>query len=443
MKTDLIIIGGGAAGLMAAVEGAERGLRCVVLERKHQPGRKLLMCGNARCNLSTDSDAAGHIAAYGEPVADFLTPSLAGWGPNELRQWFQQHGLQTKIQPDGRIYPVSERSVDVLHVFTDQLRERSVPMMYNAAVEQIAPIADGWCVSGDSFSLNGRNVLLATGGVSYPKTGSVGDGQKFAAALGHKVRPFRPGLVGFEMEESWFSAHDEESFYGVSLRVLDGKRRVVGETSGEIRCARWGITGPAVVNASRLIARKGLQQYSFLVDLLPMESDEQVLQRMDTFDTLQSFLEAAGVSAGLAAVFCREVLGYDAGTNVQRIPRRERQHLVKLMKQWPVYPLKSRSLKEAMVTVGGVSLDEIDPETMESRTQPGLYFAGEVMDVDGPTGGFNLHAAFATARTAIAAVAQRCGACPPPVRKKERKKQTAPHRNSPRSGRNKKPSHRR
>lgn len=343
MSPDLIIIGGGAAGLMAGCAAAELGLRALVLERKHKPGRKLLMCGNGRCNLTSDISTEEMLADFGAPMDDFLRPALSGFSPQDQIRWFARNGVPVMHCKDGKIFPRSEKASDVLYCFTDQLTARKVPLCLNAPVQALQKTDAGFTVHSSTFSISAPNVLVATGGVSYPKTGSTGDGQAWAEKLGHSLYPLLPGLVGFEVQSCALSRKVGERFPNVIVQVFaDGKPQF--ESEGLLEVERWGLGGGAITNASRIITRRDLQKVHFEIDL-------------------------------------------GAGKTVK------------------VKPTRVRSIKEAMVTVGGVSLDEIDPETMQSKKCPGLYFAGEVMDVDGPTGGYNLSAAFASARLAIKSIA--------------------------------------
>lgn len=338
MNTDLIIIGGGAAGLMAATYASEIGLRCLLVEARHLPGRKLLLCGNNKCNLTSSMPTSEFIHSYNGNAAEFLESALNSFGPGELRNWFSRHGLNTFVEKDGRVYPKSRNADDVLHVFTDIIREKRVPVVYNCRVDSIRKKNKMYEVGNEHVTFYAPNILVATGGVSYPKTGSLGDGQKMVKSFGHKLVPYQPGLVGFE-----FDANVRHIPLANVEIVSDGK--VVGMTTGDIYPERWGARGKALTNASSIVAHKQLKNYHF--NVVPINSD---------------------------------------------------------MKGFKLHPKKTRPLKEAMVTVGGVALRDINCETMESKKCPGLYFAGEVMDVDGPTGGFNLTAAFATARMAVESI---------------------------------------
>lgn len=395
---------------MAAVAAAERGLRTVLVERKHRPGRKILLCGNNRCNLSSNLSVDGMVEAYGEPVGEFLRHALEEFSPDKLSSWFKCNGLPVSVHKDGRIFPASEKADDVLHVFTDLLRDSAIPMLSNSPVTGIT-VSDGVItVETDAMEIECENVLMATGGVSYPKTGSVGDGQKLARELGHKIVPYRPGLVGFVMKEVWLHEYNGSSFMGTEVRIIVGGKEAA-VTYGEVLCNSWGLSGPALVNASRIIARRNLRDYELTVDLKPeLTVDALVklllerIQKRGGRCRLTDVLAGAFLPEAMCAEFVSRVLRLEAGVMMTAAPGPALRKIAESLKSWRLKPEGTRPLKEAMVTVGGVDLAEIDPQTMQSRRCPGLYFAGEVMDIDGPTGGFNLHAAFSTARLAVSSM---------------------------------------
>lgn len=345
--TELVIIGGGAAGLMAGCLAGEMGLRTVILERKHKPGRKLLMCGNSRCNLTINISAERMLEMYGEPVGPFLRPAITEFQPSTLQRWFAANGLKTEVRTGNKVYPFSDKATDVLHFFTDYLRDKEVTLASSSVAKSLKKTKEGFCIDTTNFTIESRFVVVATGGISYPKTGSVGDGQQFAKELGHSLEPYRPGLVGFEVDKNVIGNRAGQEWHDVRVKILSGGK-VMGETRGYFEIASWGIGGTAVTDASRIIARLNLNDYLLRIEF----SDGQVEE---------------------------------------------------------VKPLRPRSIKEAMVTMGGVSLKDVNNRTMESMRCPGLYFAGEVLDVDGPTGGYNLQAAFSTARLAVTDIGRKLG----------------------------------
>jgi len=345
----LAIIGGGAAGLMGACLAGELGVPTLLLERKHRVGSKLLMCGNGRCNLSWRLEPAQMLADFGPPLDTFLQPAIQAFSPSMLMRWFESRGLPLMTTSDGKVFPRSERAPDVVHCFQDELRVRGIALCTQAPVERIEPLeGGGFRLHTAMFVFNARHVLLTTGGVSYPKTGSVGDGQRMAGELGLRVLPFRAGLVGLEWDDPWMQQHIGKPFTRAAVKVFDGQA-LLGETEGLLEVERWGLGGGCISNATRLLSRASAKQP--VLEIRP-----------------------------------------EPGAAVIRIGN-----------------VKMRPLKEAMVTVGGVDLAEVSNTTFESRRVPGLFLAGEVLDIDGPTGGYNLTAAFATARLAVREIARRMG----------------------------------
>ena len=357
----LVIVGGGAAGMFAAAVAAERGVPCVLVERKARLGSKVLMTANGRCNFAKDISpeqflndiSRGGIAAR---CAEFVAEAVRECPPRQICRGFQSLGVRTKRMTDGRIFPADEKAATIVHAFGDLLRDEEVPIITNCPVKEIAAVKGGaarFAVVANSFSILAENVLLATGGASYPKTGSVGDGQRFAQALGHKLVPYRPGLIGLETRDEKVTRLAGRRFEDGAAKVFDASGKAVFEYRGEIDCERFGLSGAAIYNAQRFI---------------------------------EHYERERGTGNGKRGI---AVEASFTGMTVR------------------LDKINPRPLKEAIVTLGGVDTREIDPHTMQSKIVPGLYFAGEVMDIDGPTGGYNLTLAFATARKAVASIAKK------------------------------------
>lgn len=343
----LAIIGGGAAGLFAAATAARLRIGCLLLERKARIGSKLLMTANGRCNFTKDISAERMLADIGEPVATFVAPALARCPPARIVAGFRARGLAVKRRSDGCLFPASEKAADVVHVFGDLLRDNGIPLLTNCPVTGLQPMKNGFIVATRHFTVWAGNVLIATGGLSFPKTGSVGDGQAFASTLGHRVETCRAGLVGCATHDRRILSRAGARYVQNSAAsvVVDGEVRY--RAYGEVEVEPWGLSGAAVYNCTRWVARH--------------------LRGASAPWTLE--LELDG-------------------------------------ERMPVDGLSMRPVKEAIVTMGGVSLNDVDPHTMMSRKVPGLYFAGEVLDIDGPTGGYNLSLAFATANLAVESIAE-------------------------------------
>ena len=375
----LVIVGGGAAGMFAAAVAAERGVPCVLVERKARLGSKVLMTANGRCNFAKDISpeqflndiSRGGIAAR---CAEFVAEAVRECPPRQICRGFQSLGVRTKRMTDGRFFPADEKAATIVHAFGDLLRDEEVPIVTNCPVKEIAAVKGGaarFAVVANSFSILAENVLLATGGVSYPKTGSVGDGQRFAQALGHKLVPYRPGLIGLETRDEKVTRLAGRRFEDGAARVFDASEKAIFEYRGEIDCESFGLSGAAIYNAQRFIEHYERERGMGNGERIPRA------KRVAEGDAL------AGVGTGVVV---------EASFNGMTVR---------------VEKINPRPLKEAIVTLGGVDTREIDPHTMQSKIVPGLYFAGEVMDIDGPTGGYNLTLAFATARKAVASIAKK------------------------------------
>ena len=368
----LAIVGGGAAGMFAAAVAAERHIPCVVIERKARLGSKVLMTANGRCNFAKDISPEEFLRDLGEAsCADFVAEAVRECPPRQICRGFQSLGVRTKRMTDGRFFPADEKAATIVHAFGDLLRDEEVPIISNCTVTAIKPLKNGFLVSTKNFTLWAENVLIATGGVSYPKTGSVGDGQNFAKSLGHSIVPYRPGLIGLETRDPKVTRLAGRRFEDGATKVLDAAGKTIFEYRGEIDCESFGLSGAAIYNAQRFIEHYERERGMGNGERIPRA------KRVAEGDAL------AGVGMGVVV---------EASFNGMTVR---------------VEKINPRPLKEAIVTLGGVDTREIDPHTMQSKIVPGLYFAGEVMDIDGPTGGYNLTLAFATARKAVASIAKK------------------------------------
>ena len=348
----LAIVGGGAAGMFAAAVAAERKIPCVLIERKARLGSKVLMTANGRCNFAKDISAEQFLADVG-PARDFVAEAIRECPPRKIAAGFKSLNVPLRRMPDGRFFPADGKATTIVHAFGDLLRDNEVPVLTNCPVTGIQPQKNGFIVATKNFTLWAENVLLATGGVSYPKLGSVGDGQNFAKALGHRLVPYQPGLIGLETSDRKVTSLAGQRFEDGRAKVMTADGRLLFDCRGEVDCETFGLSGAAIYNAQRFIAHEKLGD--FMIEVW----------------------------------FAHNRLQFRN--------------------------LAPRPVKEAIVTIGGVDTREIDPHTMESRIVPRLYFAGEVMDIDGPTGGYNLTLAFATARKAVTAMERTtsfCGRCP-------------------------------
>lgn len=396
----VIVIGAGAAGLMAAGQAAAAGAAVTVLEKNDRPGKKLLITGKGRCNI-TNTEEMPDFIKYIPGNGQFLYSALSRFSNWDLMGFFHDRGLETKVERGGRVFPVSDRAADVVETLVGFCRAMGVQFIYSAQVEGIVA-AEGHVAAvrlHDGREYPCDALVLATGGASYPGTGSTGDGYRMAQELGHTVIPARPALVPLETAEEWVRELQGLSLKNVEVTAFQGEKKVVTEF-GEMLFTHFGISGPIILTVSRPVVgllEKG-EQVSLKINLKPALSPEQLDERLKrdfAKYTNKQFRNSLGelFPKSLIPVMIK-LSGIPEEKPVHQVTREERLRLVDLMRGLPLTVTGPRPLKEAIVTAGGVSVKEINPKTMESKIVKSLYLAGEVVDIDGYTGGFNLQAAF-------------------------------------------------
>ncbi len=378
------VIGAGPAGLMAAGTAAARGLEVTLYEKNAFPGRKLLITGKGRCNVTTACPPSDFLK-YVTGSPKFLHSALAAFSCEDTMAFFEELGVPLKVERGERVFPVSDRSVDIRDALVRYAKSGGVKFV-RREVDRL-PIADA--------------VIVATGGLSYPMTGSTGDGYRFAWDAGHTVVPPRASLVPLICAEDWCTRLEGLSLRNVRLTVWEEGAKPVFSEQGEMLFTDFGISGPLTLSASAML-RGG--EYLASIDLKPALSVSQLDARvLRDFGETQNrdFVNALGglLPRSLVPVVV-ELSGIAPETKVNSIRREQRQTLVSLLKGLPLTITGTRPIEEAIVTAGGVSTKEINPKTMESKLKKGLYFVGEVLDVDALTGGFNLQIAFSTGKLA-------------------------------------------
>lgn len=403
-RTDVVVIGGGAAGMMAAITAARRGRRVLLLEHQHFCGRKLRLTGKGRCNVCNNCDWKAALQNVpGNPK--FLYGSFSRFSPADTMAYFTALGVPLKTERGGRVFPVSDRAHDVANALEREMRRSGVQLCADTAARGIRTQDGAVCaVETDGGEIACESVLIATGGASYPGTGSTGDGYRFARALGHTVTPPRPSLVPLVCRDDCCAEMQGFSLRNVGLRALEDGGHVLYSAQGEMMFTHFGVTGPLVLSASAHLRDFGSARYRLEIDLKPALHEEQLdarLLRDFEANKNRDFRNALG---GLAAQSMIPVLvrrsGIPPETKVHSITREQRHALLRLLKSFPLDVSGPRPIDEAIVTAGGVSVGEVNPRTMESRLLRGLYFAGEVLDVDAYTGGFNLQIAWSTGHMA-------------------------------------------
>lgn len=405
----VLIIGGGAAGMLAAVTAARCGHQVSLYEKNEKLGKKLFITGKGRCNLTNACDMD---TLFSSVVTNprFLYSSFYGFTNQDTIEFFEGIGLKTKVERGNRVFPDSDHSSDVIRCLEQEMARVRVEVHLKTAVSRVVE-KDGifrYLVLVGGEKVPGDACIIATGGLSYRTTGSTGDGYRFARETGHQVTECLPALVPMETEESWVPKLQGLSLRNIRAAIYDGRRKLYDDF-GEMLFTHYGVSGPLMLSASSIVGRKLQEKKLRLsIDLKPALSEEQLDQRvLRDFEENQNkqFKNAVGklFPAKLAPVMI-ELSGIPADKKVNVISRGERQRFVQLIRNLPATVVGLRDYNEAIITRGGVNVREVDPATMESKLVKGLYFAGEVLDLDALTGGFNLQIAWATAYAAGTAI---------------------------------------
>ena len=403
---DVIVVGAGASGLIAAGRAAELGGNVLLLEKMERAGRKLLITGKGRCNITNDAPVSEFIRHI-YPNGRFLKHAFSTFFSQDILRLLADQGLETVVERGGRIFPVTDKSADVVNALMKRVDKLRVEIEYGQKAESLIicdGIAKGLKVSsaGQSREVLGRNIILCTGGSSYPATGSTGDGYRMAAAAGHTIAPPRPALVPLET-----SGEMAQKLQGLSLKNVNAAVWVNGrkfrEEFGEMLFTHFGLSGPIILSLSRFVVDELLKknQVEISVDLKPaldeVKLDHRLIRDLDEHGKKKMVnIFRLWLPAMLIPVFLEETC-IDGEKEGHQVTSKERRKIMLLMKNLRFRVSGYRPFKEAIITAGGVITSEIDPKTMESKKVRNLYFAGEVIDLDADTGGYNLQIAFSTA----------------------------------------------
>lgn len=402
LSADAVVIGGGAAGMMCSAVAAERGLDVILLEPNKILGRKLRITGKGRCNVTNNCDIReflNNIPGDGR----FLYSALNRLSPRDTMELFESLGLHLKTERGNRVFPVSDNAIDVAGTLQRYMNRAGVRVIHSSAKHIITEADTVTGVETCDGVIECRAAVICTGGLSYPLTGSRGAGYKMAQELGHTVTPTRPSLVPLESDDDYCAEMQGFSLKNVTLSAYEDDKLIYKEL-GEMLFTHFGVSGPLVLSASSHMRRFGEAKYELRIDLKPgldeKKLDARLLRDFEKYAN-RDFANSLGDLAGKAMIpVLVRLSGIPAETKVNSITREQRHELLRLLKSFPVSVSGPRPIDEAIVTSGGVSTKEINPRTMQSKLVGGLYFAGEVMDLDAYTGGFNLQIAWSTAYVA-------------------------------------------
>ncbi len=397
---DGIVIGGGPAGMFAAITAAKRGEKVLLLERNGRLGKKLLITGKGRCNVTNDCTAQ-EVLQNTPRNGRFLYSAMTAFPPEKIKVFFEELGCELKTERGNRVFPVSDKAMSVLECLQRELRRLNVTVK-TARVRHI--LTEAGHITGvetGTEKLSAGWIILATGGMSYPTTGSTGDGYTMAAELGHTIVPAEGSLVPLETVETDCMEMQGLSLRNVGVKLVNAKGKVLYKDFGELLFTHFGVSGPTVLSASCHLKGDGCR---LILDLKPAleenKLDDRILRDLDLYQNraMENALTDLLPRSMIPVVLRR--LDIDPAMQANSLTRQKRRAMVELLKAFPITIAGKRPVAEAIITSGGVKVAEIDPKTMESKKVRGLYFAGEIIDCDAYTGGFNLQIAWATAYAA-------------------------------------------
>lgn len=407
---DVIVIGAGAAGCIAAGTAASNGLSVLLLDKNAKVGRKVLITGKGRCNVTNNCDVRDFMR-YIRTNPRFMYSALSAFSPADTMDFFESLGVELKTERGNRVFPVSDKAADITDALFKFIRKNKVDYRQETVTEILEKDGRIYGVKTQNGSYSSKNVILATGGRSYPLTGSDGSGYKLAEKLGHSIVTPQPSLVPIVTHEKWCEELQGLSLKNVTLKLLkNGSAKPLFNELGEMLFTHFGVSGPLVLSASSCIDIAEISQYSLYIDMKPALDEKQLDNRIirdfekysnrDLSNALVELLPQRMISVIIG------LSGIDPVTKANQITKLQRTALVTNLKNLKLTPKAFRPIDEAIITSGGIKVSEIDPKTMQSKLVSGLYFAGEVIDVDAFTGGFNLQIAFSTGYLSGSSVAQ-------------------------------------
>jgi hypothetical protein len=396
---DVIVVGAGAAGLLAGISAGKSGAKTLVLEKNRKPGVKILMSGGTRCNITHNTDNRGIVKAFGNN-GKFLHSPLAAFSVDETIRFFNQAGVATKIEATGKIFPVSNKALDVLDALLNQLKHENATLVLETPVLDIDASEDSFLLKTHLQTFHAKKIILTTGGLSFPGCGTTGDGYKFAMKFGHSIKETQPALAPLKTDARWVHELSGVTIPDVGVTACLNEKPMM-QDRGSFLFTHFGLSGPVILNVSKALnSLSNFKNSSLKLDFLPS------VKETDLEAKLQSFASTDGkklLSVALGELLPRRLLeglfsqiGFSPERKCAGISKDERKAIVVSIKSKSVNITGTLGYAKAEVTTGGVSLDEVNSKTMESKLKKGLYLAGEILDLDGPIGGFNFQAAWST-----------------------------------------------
>lgn len=399
MIYDIIVVGGGAAGLMAAITAGDAGSKVLLLERNPKVGRKIYITGKGRCNVTnhcTGKELLDNVVCN----AKFLYSAASQFPPEATEEFFESRDISLKVERGNRVFPSSDKATDIIDCLLRGLRKAKVFIREDRALEITKDNEEIFQVQGEDGQYSGKVVILATGGVSYPGTGSTGDGYDMAEAFGHRIVPLYPTLIPLEIKEPFMKELQGLSLKNVTLKVKNKGKKVIYSQQGELLFTHFGITGPLVLSASSHMRGWDKDTYTCFIDLKPALTEEQLEARLLRELSEHSNRDILNILPLLVPRLMVPIMADYAQIPHDRkgheVTKGERRRLLEALKGLKLTVVKPRPLEEAVVTAGGVAVGDVNPKTMESKKTSGLFLAGELLDVDAYTGGFNLQIAWST-----------------------------------------------
>lgn len=403
---DLIVIGGGPAGLFCAIHVGKEKKKVLILEKMPTLAKKLLISGSGQCNITHDGDIKSFLTRYGDN-GKFLQPALMNCKNTDLISYFSSHGVPLEVEPGGKVFPVSRNSTDILRVLIQDCHDSGVEIKTNEPVREVFHQDSIFHVITGNDEYTAHHLLIATGGCTYPATGSTGDGYAFAKSFGHHIISPGPALTSVMVKNSPFSVLSGISFADLTINLIREGKKIRTHT-GDLLFTHIGLSGPGILDFSRYIMPGDILQVSFLPGLKAHDIRNALIERIAASGTKQ--VKSLLTSFDLPDRFVRlllEIAGIDQDLTAAHLSRTDRTTLIDLVTACPFPVSHLGGMHESMATRGGVNLSEIQSKTMESRLVSGLFFGGEVMDIDGDTGGYNLQAAFSTGYIAARTISMR------------------------------------